>query len=221
MSPLPQELVDRWQRRSDNRPGEGTVYWHILLGDNTGLRNIVEQAQERLSNFPHLHLTPLRWLHITTLIAGSTDDIDDNDMVKMLAAARSSLTKTAPIRITLRRIIYHPEAIVLGVHPREALAPIREAALVATHAAIGRHGGASTCIQQWMPHVTLCYSTGRQPADPIIAALGKELPAHEATIRSLTLVVQRGPERLWDWHHIGTAHLGDTDRRLYRSSFPQ
>src|ERR1051326_3004268 len=217
MSPLPLELVDRWQRRSDNRPGEGTVYWHILLGDNTGLRNIVEQAQDRLSNFPHLHLTPLRWLHITTLVAGSTDDIDDNDMSAMLSTARAHLSKTNPIRVTFRRVFYHPEAIVLGVHPQKALSPIREAALVATYTATGRHGGVSASIQPWTAHVTLCSSPGRQPAKPIIAALGRELPTHEATIHSLSLVVQRGPERLWDWHHVGTAPFEGSDLRLYRS----
>jgi 2'-5' RNA ligase len=208
MSPLPQELVDRWQRRSENSPGEGTVYWHILLGDNAGLRNIVEQAQDRLSKFPHLHLTPLRWLHITTLIAGSTDDINDTDMAEMLAAARSRLSTTAPIRVIFQRIFYHPEAIVLGLHPQEALAPVREAALAATHTATGRENAVSGCIPPWMPHVTLCYSTGRQSARPIIAALGTEMPACAVSIRSLSLVVQRGPERLWDWHHIGTAQLG-------------
>lgn len=208
MSPLPQEFVDRWRRRSDNKPGEGTVYWHILLGDNTGLRNIVEQAQQRISNFPHLHLTPLRWLHITTLIAGSTNDINDNNMAEMLAAARSYLAETAPIRVTLQRIIYHPEAIVLGVHPQEALAPIRDAALAATHAAVGQENGTSACLQPWMPHATLCYSTGRQPTRPIIAALGTELPAYEVNIRFLSLVIQRGPERLWQWHHVGAAQLG-------------
>jgi hypothetical protein len=30
-------------------------------------------------------------------------------------------------------------------------------------------------------------------------------------IESVSLVVQRGPERLWDWHHIGTAWLGARD----------
>jgi hypothetical protein len=27
-------------------------------------------------------------------------------------------------------------------------------------------------------------------------------------VQALSLVVQRGPERLWDWHHIGSARLG-------------
>lgn len=210
MSPLPQELVDRWQHRSENSPDEGTVYWHILLGDNAGLRSLAEKARVRLAEFPDLHYTPLRWLHITTLIAGSADEIGDSGMSGMLTEARALLSDTAPIKVSFSRVLYHPEAIVLDVYPQGALAPIHDAALAATRAVTGRDGKDSGCIQPWKPHVTLCYSTGRQPAEPIIAALGKELPTCEVSVQSLSLVVQRGPERLWDWHHIGTVQLGAT-----------
>lgn len=50
-----------------------------------------------------------------------------------------------------------------------------------------------------MPHMTLCYSTGKQPAAPVIAELGKTLPTLNVTIRELSLVVQDGPEDLWNW----------------------
>jgi 2'-5' RNA ligase len=129
-------------------------------------------------------------------------------MSGMLAEARTLLSDAAPIKVTFSRVFYHPEAIVLGVYPQGALAPIHEAALAATRAITGQDGKISDRKQSWKPHVTLCYSTGRQPAEPIIAALGRELPACEVSVQSLSLVVQRGPERLWDWHHIGTARLG-------------
>ena len=139
MSPLPQELVDRWQHRSENGPGEGTVYWHILLGDNAGLRNMAEKAQARLAKFSGLHQTPLRWLHITTLIAGPADEIGDSGMSRMLAEARALLSDAAPIKVTLSRVLYHPEAIVLDVYPQEALAPIHKAALGRHRAVTGQH----------------------------------------------------------------------------------
>lgn len=211
MSPLPQELVDRWHHRSENGPWESTVYWHILLGDNAGLRGIAENARVRLAKFPDLHQTPLRWLHITTLIAGSADEIGDSGMARMLAEARALLSDTDPIEITFSRVLYHPEAIALDVYPQEALAPIRQAALAATRPVTGRDDKVSGSIQPWKPHVTLCYSTGRQPAEPIIEALGKELPTCEISVQSLSLIVQRGPERLWDWHQVGSARLGGRD----------
>jgi hypothetical protein len=33
----------------------------------------------------------------------------------------------------------------------------------------------------------------------VIKALGKELPPCEVTIREMSLVVQQGPEPLWNW----------------------
>ena len=152
-------------------------------------------------------MTPLEWLHITTLIAGPADEIASDEMKGMLANAEQSLSKTLPITVSLGRILYHPEAIVLDIRPDHALDPIREAAQSATDAVIGRHRVTETSAALWMPHITVCYSTARQPAEPVISALGKRLPGCEITVDSLSLVVQRGPERLWEWQHVGTAHL--------------
>ncbi|HEY9437495.1 MAG TPA: hypothetical protein VIS29_02360 [Streptomyces sp.] len=30
MSPLPRQMINRWQNREEH--GQGTIYWHILLG---------------------------------------------------------------------------------------------------------------------------------------------------------------------------------------------
>ena len=56
--------------------------------------------------------------------------------------------------------------------------------------------------------MTIVYSEAEQPAEPLInAALGKQLPERKITINALPLVVQRGAERLWDWHPVGHAPL--------------
>jgi 2'-5' RNA ligase len=62
----------------------------------------------------------------------------------------------------------------------------------------------------WVPHMTLCYSTASQPADPIIASLGRELPNVDVLVDAVTLVNQRGAERSWDWNRVGVARLGAT-----------
>lgn len=209
MSPLPSKFVDRWRDRPEaDDTRQGTVYWHLLLGKEPQLRMLASRAQERLSRFSGLHMTPLEWLHITTLIAGSTNDVSDDQMERMLIEAARPLSRIHPITITLERIFYHPEAILLDVRPKHVLLPVLEAAQSATRAVLGRDGTSGTDMSSWMPHVTLCYSTAEQSADPIIAALGKRLPSCEVTIDALTLVVQRGPERLWSWHPVGSARLG-------------
>jgi 2'-5' RNA ligase len=208
MSPLPHELIDRWYNRPENNPGGGTTYWHILLGTNRPLRAMVKTAQERLSSFPGLHMTPLQRLHITILVAGSADDIGNDGMAEMLAKANSLLTNVPPVGITLDRVLFHPEAIALQVRPRSALIPILEAAIAATSAVTGGQGANVGCVESWIPHVTLCYSTACQPAGPIVSALGKQLPAVTVSVEALSLVIQRGAERLWDWHQFGNARLG-------------
>ena len=55
--------------------------------------------------------------------------------------------------------------------------------------------------------MTLCYSTSEQPAAPVIAELGTALPACDVTIDTMSLVVQDGPERLWNWRIAGTVRL--------------
>ena len=48
---------------------------------------------------------------------------------------------------------------------------------------------------------TICYSTSRQPAKPIIDASGTRLPGCDINIRALSLVIQHGPERAKEGAH--------------------
>ncbi len=123
-----------------------------------------------------------------------------------LAARAVRAGRAGPQEAVLNRVLYHPEAIMLRVDPKDALNPILEAAQSATLAVTGRTGVISGSAS-WTPHMTLCYSTSQQSAGPIIDVLGKEVPGCRVRINALSLVVQRGGELLWDWYPIGVAHL--------------
>jgi 2'-5' RNA ligase len=225
VSPFPEQLIDRWRDGyGDSGPEHGLLWWLVLLGNDQQLRIAVEAAQSRISHFSGFHMTPLERLHLTVLIAGPTDQIPGHARNEMLVSARSYLADTAPIKIELSRIFYHPEAIVLTADPAEMLSPIREAAQRATLAVTGHGGTDDRSSPKWTPHVTLCYSTSVQPARPIIAALGKKLPSCQVSIDTLSLVAQQGAEQLWNWSLAGTvslpgpspARLAGKARRTYR-----
>jgi 2'-5' RNA ligase len=184
------------------------VCWHLLLGDNEPVQAMAREAQQRLAGFTGLHMTPLPWLHATVLLAGRAADVTHADMEQMLMKARLKLNGTEPPTVAFGRVVYHPEGILLSMSPASALAPIFEAAQCATLEVTGNPGVISTPGPSWVPHVTLCYSTSEQPAAPIVAALGKALPAREVTIDLLNLVVQHGPALSWDWRPIGKVRLG-------------
>lgn len=207
MSPMPVEFTDRWQDRPEPAPDEGLVYWHMLVGQHTEVVALARQAQQRLAPFAGLHMTPLEWLHMTALIAGPAGEISDDDARRMAAVAARQLAGTGPITVRFGKILYHPEAIMLAAVPPDALAPVRDAARAATREVTGTEGQAAHA-EPWTPHVTVCYSTSRQPAGPVIAALGRHLPAAEVEISEVSLVIQHGPELGWDWRPVTTIGLG-------------
>ena len=210
MSKLPTQFVDRWENRAEPGPGQGVVYWHMLMDGYPEVAEIAREAQQRLAHFNGLHMTPLKWLHMTTLIAGPAHAILGGQLAEMMRLASQDLAKIRPIRITLGEILYHPQAIMLGVTPTHALDSVLQAARSATRAATGRDGIMQSSAG-WTPHITLCYSTSQQPAKPIITALGDEVPDRDIDISTVSLVIQRGPERQWDWHPVGTVRFGSAN----------
>lgn len=205
MTALPAQMTDRWRHRTDPAPGEDTVYWHMLMADYPQVVDLAHDAQDRLAQFSGLHMTPLERLHMTTLVAGPAPTFTRSQLDRMIEIAAGLLADTAPITVTLGRILYHPQAIMLGVSPTAALAPIRNAAVKTTCLVSEREipDGDSA----WIPHITICYGTADQPAAPIIAKLGTSLPRCHVRISALSLVTQHGPERDWDWSTLATIKL--------------
>jgi hypothetical protein len=69
-------------------------------------------------------MTPLRWLHITTLLAGPAADFPPDKLRQMTETAVDLLADTPSPAVTLGQVLYHPEAIMLGVTPAETLTAI-------------------------------------------------------------------------------------------------
>jgi 2'-5' RNA ligase len=206
---LPAEMIDRWQHRAEPAPGEGLIYWHILVGDNPGVIAVAADARRRLVPFiGGLHLTPLVWLHMTVLIAGSVNEIREEQIRQMTSAAGRLLAGVPPPTVTIGKILYHPEAIMLAAQPAKALVPILGAVQEATREVTGAPGRSGSKLPSWTPHITIAYSTVRQPAGPIIAALGRSLPERKIQLSAVTIVTQRGPERSWDWQPEATVRFG-------------
>ncbi|MFF0309266.1 2'-5' RNA ligase family protein [Streptosporangium sp. NPDC004379] len=181
-------------------------YWHLLIGRYPQVRAMAQEARDRLAPFSGLHYTPAKWLHMTALVVGPTGSVSLDQGHTMLTEVSRLLADVPPVTVTLGRILYHPQAIMLGVESASELKPIRDAVQTAAETVTGRQahtGGAAP----WTPHATIAYSTADQPAAPLIEALETCLPPRELTLDSVSLVIQHGPERLWDWQHVGSALL--------------
>jgi 2'-5' RNA ligase len=202
-------MIDRWQDRAEPATGEGLIYWHMLVGTDPEVIALAREARRKLVAFTGLHMTPYVWLHITALIAGPASEIGDEGVQQMASVAGRLLADIPPIHVTIGKILYHPEAIMLAVRPPEALLPVFEAVQGATREVTGSPGRAGNKLP-WAPHITIAYSTALQPAEPIIKSLGRSLPERKVQISQVSLVVQRGPERNWDWYPEATIRFGIT-----------
>jgi 2'-5' RNA ligase len=199
MSPLPTQTADHWWQRPGRRPGRELYHWHILVHDQPKVHQLAAEAQARLAGLPGLDLIPLRWLHVTTYIVGFVDDVPEHKVRTMVAEAHRLLKAIPPIPIILGRVYYHPEAVTFPVEPLGALDPVLDAVRAAADSA-GCPGHTDT--NPWVPHVSVAYSNGSAPAEPIIAALGRSLPPIQVAIKSVSLVAQTQVGRSWQWKAV-------------------
>lgn len=206
MTTPPAQMIDRWHNRAEPGPGDGDVYWHMLMSDHPQVVDLARDAQQRLAQFPGLHMTPLERLHMTAMLAGPADQFSPDQLQQMIKTTSAMLTGTSAITVTVGGILYHPEAIMLAVKPRRALASVHDAVQAATRTVTSSHNPDGDSAP-WIPHITICYSTAEQATAPIMAALGPQQPECQVQVTTLSLVIQHGPERLWDWRTVGAVHL--------------
>jgi 2'-5' RNA ligase len=176
------------------------------MRDQPQVRALAAVARGRLSAVSGLHFTPEQWLHLTVLRVGLTTDFAPGEIEAMVGQARQPLQRVPPVTFTLGQVLYHPEAISLGARPGDALDAVAGAVRQAAASTPARPADVTTPL--WIPHVTVAYSTQDQPADPIIAALGRELPECPVTIDAIHLIAQHGPERAWNWQSLARIALG-------------
>jgi 2'-5' RNA ligase len=204
MSPFPERMSDHWWQRPGRRPGRVQYHWHMLFHDQPAVGDLAEAAQRKLAGLPGLDLVARQWLHLTTLVVGFADEVSGRQLTAITRQAERRLARVPPIPVTLGRVYYHPEAIVLIVDPAGALTPVLEAVQAAT-ALAGCAGQTDT--DPWVPHVTVAYSHEAQPAGPYVAALGTRVPETAITIRSVSLVAQTQVGRSWQWDPVAEIRL--------------
>jgi 2'-5' RNA ligase len=208
VSPLPDQMTNRWRVRPDPAPGEAQLYWHILMRDQPQVCALAATARERLADFSGLHFTPERWLHLTIRKIGPASDHAPAAINAMITQVGQQLAEISPVALTLGRVLYHPEAITLGVDPPDALDQVALVIQNATTCALAWPREATT--GSWLPHITVAYGTQEQPAAPIISALGRDLPRCSITVDTIHLITQHGSERSWNWQTAATTQLSRT-----------
>jgi 2'-5' RNA ligase len=201
-------LADHWWWRPGVCPGRRLLVWHILLGDQSEVRDLVRHCQDKLTDLDGLDLIPAEWLHMTTQIVGFADEIPDEEIEAMINAAAERLADLDPVQVEVGKMWFHPEAVMLTARPAHILDPVRLAIRDAVAATVSRHQLADE--PDWTPHVSVAYSNATGPAAPIIAAFKIPPRPRPMTVRQVHLVTQQRAGHLYRWDDLAPVQLGRT-----------
>ena len=191
-------MRDHWWWRPGVRPGRRVLVWHILFDGQPRVRELVRDFQERVSGVPGLDPVPLDWIHMTTLVAGFTDETTGSAVHGMVEAVHERMRLLAPAEVVLGRPLFHDEGLALGVSPEDGARAVH----AGVRAAVG------TGEPDWTPHLSVAYSNAEGPKEPLVSALRPPPEPVSARIEAVHLVSQERVGHRYVWERLATVPLG-------------
>jgi 2'-5' RNA ligase len=201
-------MRDHWWWRPGWKIGRSFYTWHITFADQPAAAELVEAYAPALSQLPTLDPVPLRWLHLTMQGIGFTDEVDRNDVDRIVSAAQKRCAQLEPFTVTIGPAHADPETIQMPVRPIEPLALVRQA----IRDAIGEVWGAENVPEPadgWRAHVSLGYSNSAGPAEPAAITLAAH-QKHSAgvNVSAVSLINLNRDSKAYEWTTVATVHLG-------------
>ncbi len=121
-------------------------------------------------------------------------------------AARTRLAAVPAFDLRIGPEVLDPEAVLLHVHPDGPVRAVRDAIRDAIGDVLGE---VPEKAEGFTPHVSVAYSAGDGPAEPIARALaGLDLRPAQARISSAELIVIHRDNQMYEWEPFATVLLG-------------
>lgn len=201
------QMRDHWWWRPGWGTGRRFYTWHLTFDDQPKLHRLVQTYQNRLSGFPALRPVPTEWLHLTIQGLGFTDEVADEEVTAVVAAARERLADLSPLVLTFGPAVVFAEAIVLPPTPAEDVSRVRTT-LRAAIADVRGDDNVPESAGGYRPHVSLAYSTAEQPAEPIVGVLeATAVDAVTITVDKASLIVLGRDEGMYRWRTVDSVAL--------------
>lgn len=201
------ETRDHWWWRPGWRPGRSFYTWHFLVDDQPELHEFVTRIRSDLDKVAVLDLIPPRWLHMTTQGVGFADEVSEEDLEAIGAAATERVAGLGPIEARLGPVLADAEGVHLPVQPVEAVAVVRQAVREAIGEVWGK-GRVPEAAEGFHPHVSLAYAnTSGASLAPIRELLDRHADVVPLTLRRVALIDLNRDEG-YRWRAVLTSSLG-------------
>jgi 2'-5' RNA ligase len=200
------QVRNHWWWRPGWRPGRRFFTFHVTFADQPAMQELAASARSRLTGLPGLDLVPAPWLHLTMQGIGFTDEVSDDDLSKIIAAARERLSAVAPVTVRIGPVMVADEGIACLTAPSGALDPVRDA----VRAAIGDVWGPSRVPEtaEWTPHVSVAYASADGGGERFEAALNGLDDVAEVTVPAVDLIRLGRDRHVYEWETVERFPLG-------------
>ncbi len=205
---------DHWWWRPGWRLGRRAYTFYVVLNNDAvdgadGLRRLVRDYQRAVADLDGLDPIPAEWLHLTVQGVGFVDEVGDEDVRAIVAAAGQHCATLTPFDLTFGPAVVADEGIMLPASPEGPTKALRRA----LRAAIGDVWGPARVPEReaFIPHVTVAYSNATGSTVRLVQALEGSAPEPATvTVRAASLIVLDRDARMYRWTVSASVALGST-----------
>jgi 2'-5' RNA ligase len=187
-------------------PSRGNLR-HLTFESQDDVHRLAAEYRSALASLGKI-LTPIpdQWLHLTMQGIGFVGETKEQDVHAIVDAAQPRLAAIPAFDLQIGPEVLDPEAVLLHFHPDGPARAVRNAIRDAIGDVLGevpeKAGG-------FTPHVSVAYSAGDGPAEPIAQALAcLNLASAQARISSAELIVIHRDNQMYEWESFAKVPLG-------------
>ncbi|MGV9934058.1 2'-5' RNA ligase family protein [Streptomyces olivaceoviridis] len=200
-------MRDHWWWRPGWSVGRRFYTWHLTFRGQPDVHQLAAAHRAALAPLrDDLTLIPDQWLHLTTQGIGFIDEVSEDDVQAIVAAAHTRLAAVPAFDIELGPAVVDPEAVLLPANPAEPVQRLRAAIRTAIGDVLHEVPEAADGFR---PHVSVAYSAVNGTAEHVTEALAP-LGASTATahIAAADLIVIHRDKRMYEWETYASVPLG-------------
>lgn len=198
------ETNNHWRWTRGWRPRRRKYAFHLTMEQAPAVHEIADAVRAALGTIDELDLIPRHWLHLTMTGIGFTDEVSDEQLDAVSGPVFDAWQRLDSPALEFTGLLVADEASMLKAQLPEWLAQLLDLQRRAVDEVLG--------TRQWgifRPHVSLSYSNGTTPVDPIVEALrpiADGLPDTVPATPTLTLLRLGKDNRMYEWDTVRQAN---------------
>ncbi|MFE1841681.1 2'-5' RNA ligase family protein [Streptomyces sviceus] len=200
-------MRNHWWWRPGWRTGRRFYTWHLTFEGQDDVHRLAAQYRSALAPLGDT-LTPIpdEWLHLTMQGIGFVGETKEQDVSAIVDAAQTRLAAIPAFDVQIGPEVLDPEAVLLHVHPDGPVRAVRDAIREAIGEVLGE---VPEKAEGFTPHVSVAYSAGDGPVEPVAQALAdlNLTPAH-GRISTAELIVIHRDNQMYEWESFAKVPLG-------------